>query len=346
MTIRSLRFSAVFFLSKCLYGLCIVVLLTVSIRGEESNENQTLKPPAGYPSLEMIKLAWLTGQLKTVDRELAVPESVTVEKDIEYGRGQDVSLQLDLYSPKEPTKDVPGLIFVHGGGWKKGHRNDYRYYCIKFAEQGYVVATISYRLRDVAPFPAAVEDAKCAVRWMRSNAKKIGVDPDRIAILGGSAGGHLSMMVGYSSDKPELEGNGGHQDVSSRVQAVVNLYGPSDLTTPEASVRESVVEFLDGKSIEESPEVYQLASPSSHISSDDPATLILHGTIDKIVPIAQSDQLDQRLTDSSVPHEYHRLEGWPHTMDVAAPVNEYCFKVMSAFFEKHLSNELSDTLSK
>ena len=332
--------------SKYACSLGFALLLVSVCYGNETNKSQTLKPPAGYSSHEMIKLAWVTGQLKTVDRELAVPDSVVVQKDIEYGQGEEVSLKLDLYSPKKLAGKTPGLIFVHGGGWKKGHRNDYRYYCIKFAEQGYVVATVSYRLVDVARFPAAVEDTKCAVRWMRSNSKELGVDPNRIAMIGGSAGGHLSMMVGYSSDQPELEGQGGHQKVSSRIQTVVNLYGPCDLTTPEAATTSTVINFLDDKKIEDSPEIYQQASPASHITTDDPPTLILHGTIDKIVPIVQSDQLDQQLTEHDIPHEYHRLEGWPHTMDLAAPVNEYCFAVMSNFFKKHLHPSATDTQKK
>lgn len=294
------------------------------------------QPPAGYSSLNMIKLAWATGQLKAIDIALPVPDSINVQKGIEYGQGGEVSLKLDLYSPKNLSKATPALIFIHGGGWKSGDRNDYRYYCIKFAEQGYVVATMTYRLRDVAPFPAAVEDAKCAVRWMRTNAAENHVDPDRIGVVGGSAGGHLAMMLGYTAENKELEGNGGNADVSSQVQAVVNLYGPCDLTTQTAATNGLVRDFLGGKTLEESPETYALASPITHITPDDSPTLILHGTIDKIVPIAQSDKLDKQLEELGVVHEYHRLDGWPHTMDLAAPVNAYCLKAMSQFFEKHL----------
>jgi len=144
------------------------------------------------------------------------------------------------------------------------------------------------------------------------------------------------MMVGYTSEKKELEGNGGNPNVSSQVQAVVNLYGPCDLTTQAAVTNGLVTGFLGGKTMEDSPETFALASPITHITADDPPTLILHGTIDKIVSIMQSDKLNKRLEEAGVVHEYRRLEGWPHTMDLAAPVNAYCLKAMSQFFEKHL----------
>ena len=324
-------------IGKVFLSFCILLLTSADCLSQESKDTSTLTPPVGYRSVELVKLAWVTGQLKTIDRDIPVPESVVVEKNIQYGQVPGTELKLDLYSPRDLQTKVPALIFVHGGGWKSGHRNDYRYYCIKFAELGYVVATISYRLIDVAPFPAAIEDTKCAVRWMRKNAEQHHVDPNRIAILGGSAGGHLSMMAGYSSDVPELEGQGGHSNFSSRVQAVVNLYGPCDLTTPTAVDNKTVLNFFAGKTFDEVPEQYRLASPTTHITPDDPPTLTFHGTIDDIVPIAQADLLDKQLAVAKVSHQYHRLEGWPHTMDLAASVNQYCFQTITNFLAEHLS---------
>ena len=154
------------------------------------------EPPEGYSSTTLIQLAIASGQLKLVDRDLPVPDSVEVIRGVEYKRAGDVALQLDLYRPKNLKEAVPGLVLIHGGGWRGGRRSDYHYYGIRFAEQGYVVATISYRLSGVAPYPAAIEDAKCAVRWLRNHAEEYHVDPARIGVAGGSAGGHLSMMIG------------------------------------------------------------------------------------------------------------------------------------------------------
>jgi acetyl esterase/lipase len=162
---------------------------------------------------------------------------------------------------------------VHGGAWKGGKREIYHHYCVKLAEQGYVAATISYRLSNVAPFPAAMQDVKCAVRWVRANAERFHVDPNRIALAGGSAGGHLAMMAGYATDNPELEGTGGHPEVSSRVQAVVNFYGPTDLTSDFARGSDVVVKFMGGATYDSNPELYRLASPSTRVSPNYPPTL-------------------------------------------------------------------------
>ncbi len=183
---------------------------------------------------------------------------------------------------------------MHGGAWSGGERSVYRYYLQRFAERGYAAATISYRLSDEATFPAAVQDAgKCAVRWMRSPADQYRIDAERLAIVGGSAGGHLSLMVAYSDD-PSLEGNSGHAGVSSRVAAVVDFYGPVDLTTTTAREAGAVRRFLGG-SYEEKPHTYEQASPVFHLDADDPPTLIFHGSIDEVVSITQADELVGRL---------------------------------------------------
>lgn len=265
--------------------------------------------PKGYKTPLEVMAALATKQIKVISQEEELPPGVVEMKDLEYGKVGERSLRLDLYLPDKLDRPLPGLIFIHGGAWSGGTRDVYRYYTVRFAKQGFVAATISYRLSNEAPFPAAVEDAKCAVRWLRGNAAKYHVDPDKIAVIGGSAGGHLAMMVGYSADVRELEGKGGQTGVSSRVAAVVNFYGPSDLTTPFARGNDSVKKFLGGKTYEEAKEIYEKASPITYLTRDDPPTLILHGTIDDVVPIEQS---------------------------VAEAVNERCQFFMRQFFAKHL----------
>ena len=264
-----------------------------------------------------------------------VPEGVIETKDLEYGKAGDRALLLNLYRPAKQDKPAPGLIFIHGGGWTSGNRTDYTYYTVRFAKRGYVCATISYRFAKEAPFPAAVQDAKCAVRWMRANAAKYSINPDKLAVIGGSAGGHLSMMTGYSSDAPELEGDGGNPGVSSRVQAVVDLYGPCDLDCEQARNVDVVKTFI-GKPYDEAPELYKRASPLTYVTKDDPPTLILQGTIDDIVPPWQSDRLADKLKGNGVPYQYEKFEGWPHTMDIAVEVNKRCQWLMLKFFERYL----------
>lgn len=293
-------------------------------------------PPPGYQSPAEVTAALALKQITPVNLQEPLPEGVVETKGIEYGNVQGRSLQLDLYQPAGLEGRVPGLIFIHGGAWSGGSRQMYRYYTLRFAQRGYVAATISYRLSGEAPFPAAVEDAKCAVRWLRANAATYHVDPDRIAVIGGSAGGHLAMMVGYAADVPELEGQGGHAGVSSRVAAVVDLYGPYDLTTEFARKAGPVRRFLGGKTYDQAPELYRRASPRHYLHQGAPPTLILHGTIDDVVPIAQSDALAARLAELGVPYVYDRLAGWPHAMDLAQSVNERCQWFMSQFFEQVL----------
>jgi acetyl esterase/lipase len=170
---------------------------------------------------------------------------------------------------------------------------------------------------------------------VRANSSTYNINPDSIAVIGGSAGGYLSLMVGYTSDVPELEGDGGNPGVSSRVQAVVDLYGPTDLTTPVAIEAREVRNFLK-KTYEEAPDLFLKASPIHYVTKDDPPTLILHGTIDELVPIEQSDALAAKLKELGVPVIYDRLEGWPHTMDAAQAVNERCRFFMDHFLKRYL----------
>jgi acetyl esterase/lipase len=316
----------------------LVVLPPPLVQGADGGQDaaQPPPPPPGFKSPQEVLQAIGAGKVKLITPTKELPEGVVEIKDLEYGKVGERSLKLDLYLPEKRTKSVPGLIFIHGGAWSGGTRDVYRYYTVRYAQRGYVAATISYRLSGEAPFPAAVEDAKCAVRWLRSNAARYQVDPNKIGVIGGSAGGHLAMMVGYSSDLAQLEGNGGHVGVSSRVQAVVDFYGPYDLTTPFARTNRAVVNFLQGKTYDEAPGLFRQASPATYLTKDDPPTLIFHGTIDDTVPIDQADALARKLADLGIPYVYDRLEGWPHAMDLAEAVNERCQFLMNQFFAKHL----------
>ncbi len=312
---------------------------------EEENAIIAAPEPPALPDYfteqEQLILAAAAGQLTLLDINKPMPLLDGVEEvmGVEYGNAGGVSLKLDLYLPKGNNKPVPGLLFIHGGGWASGKTTDYRYYAMRFAKRGYVVVSITYRFVDKAPFPACVQDAKCAVRWMRANAEKYHVDPDRIAAIGGSAGGHLSMMLGYSADVPELEGDGGHAGFSSAVQAVVDLYGPVDITLPEARDNPTVLRFFGGKTYDEAPEQYRLASPITHLDKNDPPTLIFHGTIDDVVPVAQSDLLEQKLKELGVPVTYDKVKGFPHTMDICQEVNVRCQWFMVRFLDTYLKGK-------
>jgi len=312
--------------------------LLLSGFGCESTKEGPPQAPMGYPTIFLLKAAHFVGLVDLVDTNPPVPASLNAYKNIVYKIIGNDTLKLDIYQPKGLKKSRPVLIFIHGGGWRKGKKEDYLLYLIDFAKRGYITATISYRLIPQGRYPAAVEDAKCAVRWIRAHAADYLIDPDKMAVIGGSAGGHLALMIGYSSDVRELDGNCSADTVSSRVQAVVDLYGPVDLTTPYARTHKTTLSFL-GKPYDAIPEIYAQASPATYITADDPPTLIFHGSIDELVPVSQSDSLQKYLERAGVSNEYHRLTWWPHTMDLAKAVNDYCQYYMNAFFEKYVPIE-------
>ncbi|MBN1352181.1 alpha/beta hydrolase [candidate division KSB1 bacterium] len=315
---------------KKIFIFLLIVLFGMSCKEQQ---NTDLKPPRGYPNTFWLKAGYLMGQVKLVNLKPDVPPEIQEFKNLVYKTVDSDTLKLDIYQPANLTRPAPCLVFIHGGAWKGGNKQDYLVYLLDFAKQGYITSTISYRFSQQAHFPAAVLDVKCAIKWLKAHADEYGIDPDKMAVIGGSAGGHLAMMIGYTSDVAEFNGECEFDSVECRVQAIVNLYGPTDLTTDFAKSKRVVHKFIGGK-YDEAPEAYLSASPITHISADDPPTLIFHGTIDDVVPVHQSDLLKAKLDELGVPNEYHRLKGWPHTMDAEASVNAYCQFYMNRFFRQ------------
>lgn len=270
---------------------------------------------------------------------------VTLEENITYGKGGDSELKLDLARP-DGDGPFPAIVFIHGGGWYQGSRQAYRGQIMEAAKRGYVATTISYRLMKFDEekketttakpiFPAQIHDAKASIRWMRANAKKYHVDPDRIGVTGGSAGGHLSLLVGLTDAQSDLEGDGGNPDQSSRVQAVVNVFGPTDMAACHGtSVVAWIFRLFMGGTPDETDETYKAASPITYVSKDDPPVLTLHGDRDTLVPIAQATTLDEKMKAAGASHTLMIFQGQGHGFG-----GEYAQKSMTAtwdFFDQHL----------
>lgn len=303
-------------------------------------QSQTSGPPAppkGFASNTTLKLAYATGTLKLIEDHPEVPSGITVTKDVVYKETPEKTLKLDIYRADSIQEVRPLLVFIHGGSWKKGNKDDYRRYLVDYALKGYVTATLSYRFSQEAIFPAALDDVVCGLKWLKAHAAEYNFDPDQVAVIGGSAGGHLAMMIGYHANDRDYAGDCDYPGTDAKVKAVVNLYGPVDLTTDFAINHPSVKQLIGQDFSETTKSAYEACSPITFISSDDPPTLTFHGTIDDIVPIVQADMLDEALKEEKIPSYYHRLDGWPHTMDLSLKINNYCQYYMDEFFAKYLN---------
>jgi acetyl esterase/lipase len=267
-----------------------------------------------------------------------------IQRDLVYKRINGRALGLDLYSPSKPSGPLPVIIWLHGGGWSKGRKEGHSP-AVTLVDDGYAVASVDYRLTGVAPFPAQIEDCKAAVRWLRANASKYNLDPDRIGVWGFSAGGHLAALLGTSGGVKELEGNGDNMSYSSRVQAVCVVSGPGDLlqlyrdaTGPSGAEMNPKVkpalEALIGVPVEENKTKAMAASPISYVSKDDPPFLIIQGENDVTVPVSLTQSFFAALEAAGVDATLEIDTGRGH--GVGGPKFEPMIK---EFFDKHLRSD-------
>ena len=268
------------------------------------------------------------------------PAGVLVEADLEYSNVGG-RMQMDVVRPGTGEGPFPAVVCIHGGGFRAGSRKRYLAIAYHLAQKGYVAAVVSYRLSPMAQFPAPVEDVKAAVRFLRANAGRFHLDPNRIGAAGGSAGGHLALMLGLTADVDELEGSGPNQAESSRVQAVVNFYGPTDFTAsyePGKSVDAAeVLPMFLGGDLEHNRAEHIRASPLSWVSPDDPPTLTVHGTEDTFVAYEHGVWLTERLESAGVPTRLETIEGAGHGFKGADL--ETAYAAMTEWFDQHLAPE-------
>lgn len=254
-----------------------------------------------------------------------------VERDLVYATVGETQLKLDLHRPARATGKDPLVVWIHGGGWRRGSKANCRLAWL--SEHGYAVASIQYRLSGEATWPAQIHDCKAAIRWLRANSKRLGVDATRIGVGGSSAGGHLAALLGTSGDVATLEGTvGGNTEYSSRVHAVYDLFGPADFSTMGAGG--GAVGQLFGGAPSEKPDSARAASPVTHVTREDPPFLIAHGGRDRLVPVAQSQGLHARLGQVGV---QSTLRVFPSAGHGGPAFNAATHREeVRAFFDRHL----------
>jgi acetyl esterase/lipase len=260
-------------------------------------------------------------------------------RDISFAKVGDQELKLDLYRP-DGAKPVGLIIWVHGGAWSGGSRNSPD--LAGMTAQGWAIASVDYRLSKVARFPAQIHDIKAAIRFLRAHAAEYGYPPSRFVIAGSSAGAHLAALVGVTNGDHELEGTvGGNPTTSSDVQAIVDMYGASNLTTILAqstphglNMRKPALDLLLGAQPEAVPELARLASPIFHVDANDPPLLLLHGDQDPQMPINQAHELQGAYEKLGLPVQFIVMHGSGH--GGPAFKSEATLKLIDHWLREHL----------
>jgi acetyl esterase/lipase len=262
----------------------------------------------------------------------AMPDGVRFEPDVSYleaGREE----KADLYLPKLSEGELaPAVVIIHGGGWSGGDKRAGREINIgtNLALRGFVGMSINYQLSTggKVTWPQNLHDCKTAVRWLRKNADLLQINPEKIGVIGGSAGGHLAAMVAVTGPGDGLDPAGPYGEFSCQVRCAVDLYGPADL------MLRNDARWL-GKTRHEAPELYRAASPITYVDKADPPILILHGTADKTVDVKQSELFAAALAKAGAPHELVIIDGAPHTFHLQ-PRQRDLRPLVLGFFERHL----------
>ena len=242
-----------------------------------------------------------------------IPDDVTLESGVAYAQA-DPQQVMDIVRPRNGSPQLPVILCIHGGGFRAGSRKGFVAQCVRLAQHGYVAATADYRLAPKAQFPAAVNDVKAAVRYLRANAARLGIDSARIGVMGGSAGGHLALFLGVTGGVAQFEGDGPNRDQSSRVNCVVSWYGPSDFTKSygrSVDAAEVLPLFLGGD-LNQARAMHIKASPLYWVTPEAPPTLAIQGTKDRYVNYEQSVWIVERLLQAGVTAELETIEGADH----------------------------------
>ncbi|HRF60095.1 MAG TPA: alpha/beta hydrolase [Fimbriimonadaceae bacterium] len=233
-----------------------------------------------------------------------------VDMGVVFSKPGGEELKMDIYYPADRSKPAPALLVLHGGAWIGGNRADMAEFCQAAADRGFVAATASYRLAPNSKWPAMLDDAQTAVRYLRANASKLNIDPKKVAATGASAGGHLALLLGFRDTRDSKAGEYATQ--SSRVKAVLNVFGPTDLTQDYPPAFDFLFQTVLGKPKKDSAEDIRQASPVTFVAPGAAPVFTIHGTADQIVPVMQAKRLDAALKAKKIDTEMVIIEGMGH----------------------------------
>ncbi|MBP0903437.1 alpha/beta hydrolase fold domain-containing protein [Mariniflexile gromovii] len=258
-----------------------------------------------FSIFSLVCASYLFSQEKTF-KPVSFPKDYQSQIDVIYTQVNGWDGRMDLYTNPTAKTPTPVVINIHGGGWNHGEKESQTGFGSWF-KNGYAVANVEYRLVDVAPAPAAIEDVRCALIYLLKNAKSLNIDPDNIVIMGGSSGGHLALMAGLLGNDKRFDTNC-HYDGTIKAAAIIDKYGVTDLL-PLAkwkSAKNWLGTHYNNQKFVES------VSPLYHINKQSPPTFIVHGDADPIVPYLQSVVLHEKLKTHGVKTEFLTIPGGVH----------------------------------
>jgi acetyl esterase/lipase len=264
----------------------------------------------------------------------SAPGRVTIREDVVFGKGGGRDLRCDVYVPPGEVRDAPAVLLLHGGAWRSGDRKQLRGYGVLLGREGYVCVASEYRLTPEEDWPAQIHDAKAALRWMRANAGELGIDPEKIAVEGNSAGGHLSLMLAATPGVEAFEGDGGSAGVPTHVAAAVGVYPPTLISHGERERGAVLALGLFGDN--GSAELAAAASPLTYVGPEFPPTMLIHGTGDATVPPLASVLMYEALVKAGVPVELHMYAETPHAFDALPAFGRQCSAEMRLFLDRYV----------
>lgn len=320
-------------------------------------------PPLPSAGGQVLPVWGMTRWWSMVTYRIPAMRRVKVRRNITYRTVGDLQLRLDVYraardsgDPKDPAvgPPQPTLLYIHGGAWCMGTRQQSRFMLYELAEAGWTVFSISYRLAPRFPLPCAIEDCKAALAWIREHAAEYGARPDHIVVMGGSAGGHLAALLAVTPNQPQFQP--GFEQADTRLQGAVVLYGVTDLTgafedAPDWGMAWLLERVVFRRRYREDPTPFQLASPLVHLAQlhpDVPPILLVHGMEDRMVSIGQSRRFAARLRQAGarvvhlleVPHVPHAFEIFP------SPMQRRTVRVIEGFLARLGEKEAARTWPK